>query len=106
MFFRAPRTTQEKRYDALLHTQLAEIAQDHGPFRSRLRNGRGGFGLPTTYDDIIVKCQRTWKKTRRTQYREKRTSPDVMGEVIWLWLVRLVVSPLGSACGCVKPLRT
>ena len=71
MFFRAPRTTQERRYDALFRTQLAEIERDYGPFRSRLRNGKGGSGLPTTYDDIFVKTQRTWKKTRRTQYRQK-----------------------------------
>ncbi len=74
MYFRAPKTTQEKRYDALFYTQLAEIERDHGPFCSRLRNGKSGLGLPTTYDDIVFKNQRTWKKTRRTQYRHKKTS--------------------------------
>ena len=81
MFFRSPKTTQEKRYDALFHTQLAEIERNYGPFRSRLRNGKGGSGLPTTYDDITVKTQRTWKKTRRTQYRQKETSLEE-GEVL------------------------
>ena len=73
MFFRAPKTAQEKRYAALFYTQLAEIERDYGPFRSRLPNGRGGYGLPTTYDDITFKTQRTWKKTRRTQYRQHKT---------------------------------
>ncbi len=83
MYFRAPKTTQEKRYDALFHTQLAEIERDYGPFRSRLRSGRSRSGLPTTYDDITFKTQRTWKKTRRTQYRHKKTSFE-KGEVFLL----------------------
>lgn len=66
--FRNPRTRQERAVDARLYRELAEI-RAFGPFVSRLRGGKRGHGLPTSYDDVFIRTQRSWKRTRKTQYR-------------------------------------
>lgn len=55
-WLRYPRTTQELRANQDRNDPL---------IRRRRRN------LPTAYDDQIPRTQKSWKKTRKTQYREK-----------------------------------
>lgn len=54
-WLRNPRTTQERR------------ANQDGYCRGR----RSPHRLPSSWDDILVQTERSWKRTRKTQYKVK-----------------------------------
>lgn len=64
--FRHPGTTNERR--ASCAGTIGEILEDHG-IAFKIRSKRGWHRLPTTYDDIFLRYQRTWKEHRRTQWK-------------------------------------
>lgn len=53
-FLRYPKTTQEKRLNE----------RDRGFTRGKRRN------IPSAWDDLIPRKQRSWKKHRKHKYRE------------------------------------
>jgi hypothetical protein len=55
-YYRCPRTTQERRFN---HRDLEYV-----------RGRRHPCNLPNTYDDIRACVQKTWKLSRKTQYRQ------------------------------------
>ena len=54
---RSPRTRQELRN---------ALNPEHAPF---VRAKRNAVNLPTAYDDIVVRDERSWKEYRKTQYK-------------------------------------
>ena len=64
-YFRHPRTTNERRTNCPANT-TREIFEDHG-LAFKIRPKRGWHRLPTTYDDILLRHQRSWKEHRRAQ---------------------------------------
>ena len=63
--FRHPRTTNERRANCATRTTRG-ILENHG-VAFKVRPKQGLHRLPTTYDDIFLRCQRSWKACRRTQ---------------------------------------
>jgi hypothetical protein len=63
--FRHPRTTNERRANCAADTPK-EILENHG-LAFKVRPKRSPHRLPTTYDDIFLRHQRSWKEYRRTQ---------------------------------------
>lgn len=61
-YYRHPRTTQELRAQQM----GSDWEDEYGKIPLRLRRDN----LPDTYDDIGIRRQKTWKKTRKTQYRQ------------------------------------
>jgi hypothetical protein len=69
--FRHPRTTNERRADSAGNT-TREIFEDHG-IAFKIRSKRGWHRLPTAYDDIFLRYQRSWKEHRRAQRKNTRS---------------------------------
>jgi hypothetical protein len=63
--FRHPRTTNERRANCATNT-TREILEHHGS-AFKIRPKRGWHRLPTTYDDVFFRYQRSWKEHRITQ---------------------------------------
>jgi hypothetical protein len=66
--FRHPRTTNERRANCAANT-TREIFEHHG-IAFKIRPKRGWHRLPTTYDDIFLRYQRSWKEHRITQCKD------------------------------------
>jgi hypothetical protein len=64
-WFRHPRTTNERRANCAADT-IGEILEDRG-IAFKIRPKRGWHRLPTAYDDIFLRYQRSWKEHRTTQ---------------------------------------
>ena len=69
--FRHPRTTNERRANCAANT-TREILEDHG-IAFKIRPKRGWHRLPTTYDDIFLRYERSWKEHRRAQRKNTRS---------------------------------
>ena len=87
--FRHPRTTNERRVNCATRT-TREILENHGvAFKVRRKR------MPTTYDDIFHRYQRSWKEYRKTQ-------PKVVGPInrrihsppFWDWSSNVLSSGL------------
>jgi hypothetical protein len=65
--FRRPRTTNERRANCAVNT-LTEVLENHG-LAFKVRPKRSSHRLPTVYDDIFLRRQRSWKEYRRTQQK-------------------------------------
>lgn len=63
-FLRHPQTTQERRQSSV----CTDWKDDYG--KVKLRPNRNQTNLPDTWDDIHIFSQKTWKKKRKTQYRQ------------------------------------
>jgi len=63
--FRHPRTTNERRANCAAKTPM-EVLENHS-LAFKVRPKRSSHRLPTAYDDIFLRHQRTWKEYRRTQ---------------------------------------
>jgi hypothetical protein len=69
--FRHPRTTNERRANCPANT-TREIFESHG-IAYKIRPKRNSHRLPTTYDDIFLRSQRTWKAHRCVQRKNTRS---------------------------------
>jgi hypothetical protein len=69
--FRHPRTTNERRANRAPNT-TREILEDRG-IAFKIRPKRGWHRLPTAYDDIFLRYQRSWKEHRRAQRKNTRS---------------------------------
>ena len=65
--FRRPRTTNERRATPAVRTSR-EFLDVHGAV-FKLRGKRAFNALPSLYDDIWIRHQRSWKKYRTKQWR-------------------------------------
>jgi hypothetical protein len=63
--FRHPRTTNERRANCAVNT-LTQVLENHG-LAFKVRPKRSSHRLPTVYDEIFLRHQRSWKEYRRTQ---------------------------------------
>ena len=63
--FRHPRTTNERRANCAANTST-EVLENHG-LAFKIRPKRNPHRLPTTYNDILLQHQRSWKEYRRRQ---------------------------------------
>jgi hypothetical protein len=63
--FRHPRTTSERRANCATST-TREMLENYG-VAFKVRRKRSSHRLPTTYDDIFLRQQRSWKEYRTTQ---------------------------------------
>jgi hypothetical protein len=90
--FRHPRTTNERRANRAPNT-TREICEDGIAFK--IRPKRGWHRLMTTYHDIFLRYQRSWKEYRKTQ-------PKVVGPInrrihsppFWDWSSNVLISDL------------
>ena len=64
-YFRHPRTTNERRANCATRT-TKEILENHD-LAFKVRSKRSPHRLPTAYNDISLRHQRSWKEYRRTQ---------------------------------------
>jgi hypothetical protein len=64
-FFRHPKTTNERRATVATRT-FKDFLEAHGAV-FKLRRKRTSNALPSLYDDIYIRHQRSWKKHRLTQ---------------------------------------
>ena len=64
--FRRPKTTNERRADFSNNEAINEILQSYG-VAFKLRQRRNSQMLPNAYDDLSIRCQRSWKKHCGTQ---------------------------------------
>ncbi len=69
--FRHPRTTNERRANCATST-IREIIENHG-VTFKVRPTRNSHRLPTTYDDIFLRYQRSWKGHRCVQRKNTRS---------------------------------
>jgi hypothetical protein len=69
--FRHPRTTNERPANRAPNT-TREILEDRG-IAFKIRPRRSWHRLPTTYDDIFLRYQRSWKEHRRAQRKNTRS---------------------------------
>jgi hypothetical protein len=69
--FKHPRTTNERRANCSAN-RTREILEDRG-IAFKIRAKRGWHGLPTTYDDIFLRYQRSWKEHRCVQRKNTRS---------------------------------
>jgi hypothetical protein len=63
--FRHPRTTNERRATCAANTPT-EVLESYG-LAFKVRPKRSSHRLPTSFDDIFLRHQRSWKEYRRTQ---------------------------------------
>jgi hypothetical protein len=63
--FRHPRTTNERRADYAANT-TREIFESQG-IAFKIRPKRGWHRLPSAYNDVFLRYQRSWKEHRTTQ---------------------------------------
>jgi hypothetical protein len=63
--FRHPRTTNERRANSAASTPM-EILENHS-LAFKVRPKRSADRLPTAYDDVFLRHQRSWKEYRRMQ---------------------------------------
>ena len=69
--FRHPRTTNERRANCASSTTKG-ILEDRG-IAFKIRPKRGWHRLPTTYDDVFLRYQRSWKEHRSAQRKNTRS---------------------------------
>lgn len=73
-WYRRPRTLSEMR-------AVADVVTDSVMIEFKIRPRRSMPNIPTTYDDISIRPQRSWKVQRMTQYKLQMTQYKLQMEV-------------------------